>query len=712
MASTPIRSRRSLASSSRDCNGPPPSDNWIATTGDWNTGSDWSLGAPPGLDSDATIGSTGDPSISNETVTLDGVTVTMQSGGEIDIGADGTVILVDAAQIDGGALLFDDGTGTVNVDAGSDGTGAVLDGVDVIGHSGDAIQVVDGVDLTLSGGTFIGNAALSIDASSMVEITGVLGAVFAGVNVVDDNMLQVDTGSTLVLGGGSDISGDGQIANLGTVSIDGSVLIGSQISFSGGTIALTSEAELTLGDVQASNTTIDAGSFVSLADPAANVAYGLQAVAINSAGDLVGTYVDANFVDRSFLYSNGVYTSIDDPSAPLPTSPTQSLNGTVATSINDSGQIAGYYYGGDGGVHGFIATDPETGYTYVTIDDPNAVNTFVTSIDTAGDVAGYYQATAGGSYAAFLYDNSTSTFTDLTGPSGGFGIDSGPVGGTGDAGGPILLNDNGQVAGTYIGASGDGVGAYGFVYSNASASYAVISDPNAIIADGFGTVIEGVNDSGAVVGYYRSDIDGVDHGFVATPDIDGGYNYIDLNDPTANGGVTYGLAISDTGEVVGYYLDNNGDQHPFLYANGAYYDLTGTGEALAINGANQIVGWDDFGNSQDGFVGNSVADATLQLSGGTTIENSTLTLGGTDILDVETGSGAAAKLDNIAVSNGNEIEVGATTTQSDLLLTDGTAVTGGTLVVDIGSEFEIQNGTDGGVTLDGVRRNERWSRSD
>ena len=45
--------------------------------------------------------------------------------------------------------------------------------------------------------------------------------------------------------------------------------------------------------------------------------------------------------------------------------------------------------------------------------------------------------------------------------------------------------------------------------------------------------------------------------------------------------------------MVGYYLDNNGDQHPFLYANGAYYDLTGTGEALAINGANQIVGWYD-----------------------------------------------------------------------------------------------------------------------
>ena len=62
------------------------------------------------------------------------------------------------------------------------------------------------------------------------------------------------------------------------------------------------------------------------------------------------------------------------------------------------------------------------------------------------------------------------------------GIDAGPAGGTGDAGGPILINDEGQVAGTYF---GDFDGAYGFVYSSGTGGYITISDPN---ADGRGWI--------------------------------------------------------------------------------------------------------------------------------------------------------------------------------------------------------------------------------
>ena len=682
-------------------NAPPPADNWIATTGDWNNGSDWSLGSPPGLDSDATIGSTGDPSISNENVTLDGVTVTMQSGGEIDIGADGTVILVDAAQIDGGALLFDDGTGTVTVDAGSDGTGAVLDDVDVIGQSGDAIQVVDGVDLTLSGGSFIGNADLSIGASSMVEVSSTAGALFDNVDVIDSNILQIDAGSVLVLGGGTQISGDGQIANFGTIAIDDSATIGTGTSLSGGQVLLTSGSTLTLDGVSASNSTINAGAFVGLGDAAANIAYGLQAVAINSAGDAVGTYVDANYADRSFVYSDSTYTPIDDPNAPLPTSPAETVVGTVATSINDTSTIAGYYYGTDGGAHGFSWS---AGAGYTTIDDPNAVDdsgndlaagTFITSIDTSGDVVGYYQATSAGLYTAFLYDSATQTFSDLTPPNSD-GIDPSA---------PILIDDDGQIAGTYIGFDD---AAYGFVYDSNTGQYTLINDPQANnVAGVYGTVIEGLNDSGAAVGYYNGN-DGVDHGFVATPDGSGGYNYTDLNDPNAAAGsTTYAQAINDTGEVVGYYLDSDGDQHAFLYTggtNGTYYDLTSLqGEALAINGNNQIVGYYQTGDgAQVGFLASSVANATLLLGGGTAISDSTLTVGGTDILDIETASNAPVTFNDVAVSNGNEIEIGAATTQSDLLLTDGATVTGGTLVVNAGAELEVQNGTHGGVTLDGT----------
>ena len=444
-------------------------------------------------------------------MTLDGVTVTVQLGGLIEIGTDGKLVLIDAAEIDGGDLVFDNATGTLTVDSGSDGTGAVLDGVDVIGQSGDIIQVIDHVDLTLGDNTFIGDVELSIDSTSTVEISSTTGALFDDVNVVDDDTLQIDTGSALVLGGGTDISGSGQIVNFATVYIDNSVTISDSISLSGGTVALTSGADLTLDDVNASNTAITAGTFVALTDPdvATTIYYDMQAVAVDSAGAVVGTYVDTNFADRSFIYSNGGYTAIDDPDAPLPSN-SESTIGTVATSINDESQIAGYYYGSDGGAHGFIATDPVEGYTYVTVDDPNAVNnqgndlaagTFVTSINTAGDAVGYYQTTMGGLYTGFIYDSATSTFTDLTGPVGAIGIDAGSAGGTGDAGGPILINDEGQVAGTYF---GDSDGAYGFVYSSETGGYITISDPNVQAADGFGTVIEGLNDSGTVVGYYRS----------------------------------------------------------------------------------------------------------------------------------------------------------------------------------------------------------------
>ena len=200
------------------------------------------------------------------------------------------------------------------------------------------------------------------NSTSTVEVSSTTGALFDDVNVVDDDTLQIDRGSALVLGG-TDISGSGQIVNFATVYIDNSVTISDSISLSGGTVALTSGANLTLDDVNASNTAITAGSFVALTDPdvATTIYYGMQAVAIDSAGAVVGTYVDTNYADRSFIYSNGEYTAIDDPNAPLPSSPAESQVGTVATSINDESQIAGYYYGSDGGAHGFIATDPSRG---------------------------------------------------------------------------------------------------------------------------------------------------------------------------------------------------------------------------------------------------------------------------------------------------------------------------------------------------------------
>jgi len=75
---------------------------------------------------------------------------------------------------------------------------------------------------------------------------------------------------------------------------------------------------------------------------------------INSAGQIVGQYLDSNLYDHGFLYSGGTYTTIDDPLA---------TNGTVATGINNSGQIVGYYTDSNGTRHGFLRTPPLGGTT-------------------------------------------------------------------------------------------------------------------------------------------------------------------------------------------------------------------------------------------------------------------------------------------------------------------------------------------------------------
>lgn len=70
-------------------------------------------------------------------------------------------------------------------------------------------------------------------------------------------------------------------------------------------------------------------------------------MSINASGQIVGDYYDGG--EHGFLYSGGVYTTID-------------VSGSVDTeprSINDSGQIGGLYQDSNHIQHGFLAT-PDT----------------------------------------------------------------------------------------------------------------------------------------------------------------------------------------------------------------------------------------------------------------------------------------------------------------------------------------------------------------
>lgn len=70
----------------------------------------------------------------------------------------------------------------------------------------------------------------------------------------------------------------------------------------------------------------------------------MHAFSINDSGDIVGSY-SLNGIDYGYLYSHGVYT----------TARYQNANSTIFTSINNSGQIAGYFIDTGQLTHAFIA---------------------------------------------------------------------------------------------------------------------------------------------------------------------------------------------------------------------------------------------------------------------------------------------------------------------------------------------------------------------
>src|SRR5262245_2685714 len=92
------------------------------------------------------------------------------------------------------------------------------------------------------------------------------------------------------------------------------------------------------------------------------------------------------------------YTTIDDPLATL---------GTVASGINDMGQIVGAYRDGSGG-HGFLLS----GGTYTALNDPSGFDTTAIGINASGQIVGSYQADAI-TQKGFLYDPSRGIFPHI-----------------------------------------------------------------------------------------------------------------------------------------------------------------------------------------------------------------------------------------------------------------------------------------------------------
>jgi probable HAF family extracellular repeat protein len=131
-------------------------------------------------------------------------------------------------------------------------------------------------------------------------------------------------------------------------------------------------------------------------------------------GSYLGTYGSRTGF-FGFVYSNGVFTTLADPLATGFDEP------TVATGINDSGQIVGYYQN-NSGVHGFLYDQG----TYTTIADPLGFNfTRPFGINDAGEIVGDY-FDGSGNTCGFLA--SPSTIPPASGPPPAFDLTWNPVG--------------------------------------------------------------------------------------------------------------------------------------------------------------------------------------------------------------------------------------------------------------------------------------------
>jgi uncharacterized membrane protein len=258
---------------------------------------------------------------------------------------------------------------------------------------------------------------------------------------------------------------------------------------------------------------------------------------------------------------------------------TNSEQGTYALVVNLTGDVAGYFVDPSGVSHGFIRTAAGV-ITPVDILGNGIQSANISGINAAGDTVGAYVDSLSTEHSFLRSADGTITTFDPPNSNPGSGAQS--------------INDNGTVAGGFLGANG----AHG--YLRAPDGTFTTFDPT-----GSGTQIQivipyRINASGAVTGTY-TDNNGVRHGFLRDPsgnitildapgagtsDTEG----TDLLDMNASGTIVGGISVGDVNGVVG-------TTHSLvLAADGAYtiFDPQQSGAhsslAEAINDGGAVVG--------------------------------------------------------------------------------------------------------------------------
>ncbi|MGA2061155.1 MAG: PEP-CTERM sorting domain-containing protein [Thermoguttaceae bacterium] len=293
--------------------------------------------------------------------------------------------------------------------------------------------------------------------------------------------------------------------------------------------------------------------------------YRSSASGINNLGQVVGTVgYDA------FLYDSGTMTNLGTVCrTQMPYYPA-----SVATAINDSGQIVGYAQNTDGGCCAFLYSNG----TVTSLHAPNNVLTWANDINAGGQAAITASTTipdwSDGYNYGFIYNSSNGTWTNLGTLPGGLNCDA------------IAINTAGQVAGdadldgnrTFVPAIYSS-GTLNRVDSLPGRRVSTASLPDCYTSD--------INDNEQMVGVSASG------GFLYS---NGTTTYLG----TLAGQTAYPWSINSSGTVVGIAGAPYGPGRAFIYSNGTMTDLNslinpGLGftlvGAMDINDSGWIVGY-------------------------------------------------------------------------------------------------------------------------
>ena len=203
---------------------------------------------------------------------------------------------------------------------------------------------------------------------------------------------------------------------------------------------------------------------------------------------------------------------------------------------------------------GFAAPVTISNITTLQYPSPGDPNTHAMGI-SGNNIVGWYDDLSF-SRRAFLYDG--SSYTTLLGIYA-HGIDGSNV----------------------VGTTTDANGSHGFLYNITTSTYTNLDDPLSANGLDLGTHAEGISGNN-VVGYYF-DAAKVAHGFVYNIATNSYTTLDDPKAGTDSGDGTFAEGISGN-NIVGYYVDPFGRSHGFLYNGTSFITLSGMTYAYGISG--------------------------------------------------------------------------------------------------------------------------------